>query len=363
MPGLSIARPPAEVVVTRDELPDLWAGAGSAAGWLACSPDGMVTVPLCLAELAELRDLTAEALACVGITRRDRVLVALNSDGAGVGVAWSEAASLVGGAACGIGPRAGPRLAAVLRMVGASTLVCTPSTARSLLVQTRRGAGRPADLGLDRLVLTGELVPDRAVRELAQGFAVRVDEVWCDPIFGAGLAFRPPGGASLAPVRPGVIELLPVRPRRAGRHGPLVEWTLAPSWCAALGGARIRTGLVGRASHGPGLPPARWTVGDHLLLRGRWISVRAIAAAVGPVGWTLVVERGLVHDQARLLVPRDAGVPVAAVRAALGGVSPVHIPVEPVACLPAAAVVDRRGRHLGQRAAVESGSPAARRRP
>lgn len=324
-----------------------------AGGWFVASAEGGLVLPLDPDERRMLREITAENLVSIGIREDDGVVAALNSDGAGVGVVWSEAASLVAHRSCAIGVRGGTRLSSILESLGATVLVSTPSFVRNLGVRTRQIGSDPREFGLRSIVLTGEIVADQQIRSIEEMFDARVAEVWSDPIFGAALAHRGPDDPVFSPVRPALVSTAPVssvdEPRGSGSR---VEWVVDPVWCRALEGVRIRTGFVGVDD--VALPTPTNTIGDHVLVRGRWLShshLTAVLAGMGVDRWQLEIGAGLGSDVATLRFEGDHR--ERDVRAATDLVSAVRIEVLPVptgSIGSSGRILDHRGQHLGLRA-------------
>lgn len=313
------------------------------------------------------RDITAETLATAGIDSDDRVIVALNADGAGVAVKWSEAASLIGQAAFLASPKDPARIAHLAGITRATTLVTTPTVAARLLRHCR-ASGWPAGWQIRRLFVTGEINTDRDLARLHAAFDAAVTEIWCDPIFGLALASRRcgTGQRDFIATRPNVLADIAIDPARCSGNR-LREWVVLPVWSAALRHHAVLTGVAGPEERGARLPRPCHTVGDHLLLRGRWIHAGRFAThlddALGEQGWSLVIERGLSGDRARLLTLRLSSSELAAVEDAMRRYVPVRIGRQTVSAseLPPQRILDFRGQHLGPRAAAPTRSVAGSR--
>ena len=286
---------------------------------------------------------SAVALEGVGIASQDKVLLAINNDGEGPGLVLTEAALEVAASATSHGPRGRMRLLRAIRELKPTTLVTTPCGAADFLARLHiEFLVDPQELGLRRLVLVGELTPARTYRHLADEFDVELRELWCDPTTGAALAHRDPDKeTSFTTVEPGAITLAPL--------GSFMEWTVdgTPS------------GWVAPTDAGELAAPTN-TVGDDVLVRGRWVSLRTIDQALrridGITGWTLEVARPGTLDQATLHVvlgrPTLLDNPMWAGRItdAIRGITPIHIGIEfhgDDHATPAR-VVDHRGHHLGE---------------
>jgi hypothetical protein len=326
------------------------ARADDRAGLLVCSADGELAVPLGRDGYRHAEEITAEVLDAAGVTASDSVVVALNNDGAGVGVRWALAASSIARSACAWGPRQLRRLLRLLHEVGADVLVTTPTLARRLLREARLADDQLAGQ-LRSLILVGP-VSDPHVTELRVGFGAIVREAWCDPIFGIGMAVRDPiAGGPFELVRPGLVDL--VRLDAGGSPAAVVEWVLSLGW-APWDGLGLRTGLVGPATGDGALHPPAWTVGDQILVRGRWLSLAVVEAALATIpiqplaAASLQVRRDLVGDRVELLVDGFDPAALAELRRILDASSPVHIElVASQAAAGAPRFVDHRRQHVG----------------
>jgi phenylacetate-CoA ligase len=352
------------------------AGAGiadprKARGLLLVSPDAGTVVPL--ADRAQAADVAAAALKLAGVGADDRLVIALNSDGEPTGALLAEVSAGLAAAAASTGPRGRLRLHAALVATAATALVITPTGAMDFLARLHlEFLLDPLDLGLDRIVLTGEIASQGTAAQLAAEFGAQVSWLYADPLTGLPVAAGEPGtgGRLLRPARDGLLALAPLgkdellaAPYPAG----LAEIILAPPWLAPdTGPALLRTGHVARVAGDdatpPGLVPApAHTVGGHICVRGRWIPVAKIASALtridGISGWELVVSRKGTLDSASLRVTfrRETLIHnpmwTSRIEQALAAITPVGIDVvidehasdetRPPA------VTDLRGHHLG----------------
>src|SRR5205085_1172328 len=121
--------------------------------------------------------------------------------------------------------------------------------------------------------------------------------------------------------------------------GGVYELVLHPTWSAALRDCTLRTGLVAEeADGGEGLPLPTGTIGDRVLVRGQWLSMRAVAGALrlidGIDAWGIEVRREGTLDQVTLAVaftrPSLAANPMwsGRLRDALYALTPVEITVD-----------------------------------
>ncbi|GAA2902209.1 hypothetical protein GCM10010517_68080 [Streptosporangium fragile] len=343
--------------LTRD---DLAAAGRTATGLLLVSPDCDSVVPA--GEEAGLTASCAAALRAAGVDGRDRVVAALSGDGQLAGPRWAQAAAEVAQAGASVGPRGRLRLHHALESLGATTLVITPTGAMDLLARLHlEFLLDPLDLGLRHVVLTGEIVSRRTMSHLAAEFAAKVTEVYSSPLTGAPLAWRPSESAPLTPLAPGAVRLASLEK----------DELLAPPYAAGpaeivVAGADpasvVRTGQVVRVSGGDAIPAPEHTVGDHVLVRGVWLSLNRIQRALGKIdgvsGWELGVSRQGTLDAAVLTVTfnRESLVrnPMwkTRIEQSLKALTPVAIAVqisERVSESGAPGVVnDARGHHLGR---------------
>jgi hypothetical protein len=345
---------------------------GGAQGAVSCSPAADVVVGLGADERSAAIKVTGEALVAAGVGPADRVLLALGLHGEGSGSLLAAAAGELAEATCVVEPRGRTRLLRAINAVAPTTLVVTPTGAMDLLARLHlEFLVDPEELGLERIVVVGELAPPATHRQLATEFAVDLRELWCDPVFGAALAVRDPArDRSFTPVHAEALGLAPLDRDElldSAEGGADVEWVLRPTWSSQLADVAIRTGLV--ASVAGGLPPTgdvalpapSATVGEHVLVRGRWLALvalqRALAGIDGVSGWSLQVSREGTLDQARLEVGLDRPSlldnPMWAARLAdaVRSVTPVAIPVEARSgddVVRGHEVVDRRPQHLGR---------------
>ncbi len=329
-------------MLDRDELGALARSLGDAQGWLTCSADGRLQIAMTVDDVHAARRITATCLRSAGVLDDDRVVVALNSDGAGVGVLWSEAAATICAAATATRPDGTRRLLGRLAAANATALVCTPTAARQLADVVEREPD--LDHTLRRIVLVGEIVGRTDAAEIASTLGCLVSEAWPDPVFGVALAWRDAlTGTAFRRVDPSLLDAEPIATSAA-------EWIVHPRWCEELHGISYRSGVVCASSDPAVLDKPRWTTGDHLLIRGRWFSCGSLERALDQLGvrrWQLRIRRAGPGEQIALVV--DERVPMSRVSAALGAVTPLrvevrqdHLPDE------APRLIDGRGHHLGQ---------------
>ncbi|GAB2807693.1 hypothetical protein GCM10022221_01210 [Actinocorallia aurea] len=338
--------------LTRQDL----TGGASARGLLLLSPDADVVAPLSPEDRAAALALTAETLAAAGVRSSDRLVVALNNDGELQGSSLAEAALPLVSAAASVGPRGRLRLHRALEQTRANVLVTTPSGAMDFLARLHlEFLLDPLDLELDRILLVGEIPSRNWLRQLEDEFEADVVQLFADPLFGVPIAHGP----GLTPVREGLIGLAPpAKDELVADHSGPAEIVVTPTWHATLGGAHLRTGWF---TGGGAAQPAH-TAGEHLLVRGRWLSLPRVTDVLSRIDgishWNLEVSREGTLDKAvlRVTFARDSLVrnPMWAGRTsqALVGVTPVSIEVavapEAVETPVPPTVTDLRGHHLGR---------------
>jgi phenylacetate-CoA ligase len=221
----------------------------------------------------------------------------------------------------------------------------------------------PMELDLERIVLVGEVGSPGTERRLADEFEARVTGVYCDPVFGVALAH---GLADAWQVTDPEVLGLGMLERDEGvdwrspsSEGRCAELVLRATWSPPLAERTLRTGQVVGAGKTTCL--FGHTVGDHVLVRGRWLSIpllrRALAGIDGIAGWRLAVARGdgtldkltvsLAFERPSLVEnPMWAG----RAREAIASITPIAFELETEVAegeVPAETIEDHRGHHLG----------------
>ncbi|WP_113699956.1 hypothetical protein, partial [Nonomuraea lactucae] len=284
----------------------------------------------------------------------------------------------VAAAAASVGPRGRMRLHHALSALKATTLVATPTGAMDLLARLHlEFLLDPLDLGLRNIVLTGEIASKRTMTHLADEFEASVCEVYASPFSGAALAWRASEGDPLTPLADGVLGLAaldkdePLPPRHAS--GP-AELVITLSGHSTLGDAVLRTGHVtrtGEGGEGAGVPAPEHTVGEHVLVRGVWLSLprlgRTLSKIDGVSRWELTVSRQGTLDSAVLTVTFSRASLVenpmwrSRIQEALRALTPISIGLQiapAVSETPSPGVLnDLRGHHLGRDRALVTPSP------
>ncbi|WP_017592456.1 phenylacetate--CoA ligase family protein [Nocardiopsis potens] len=345
-------------------------GGGGPGEVLLVSPDAETAVPLTAADRAAAVEVGAAVLARAGVGPGDRVAVALNGDGEQTGALVAEAAAAAGASAASLGPRGRMRLHRALESLAATVLVATPTGVLDLLARMHAEfLVDPLDLGLRRILLAGEITGEHVRRQLAAEFDAEVADLFVDPLLQVPVACRDGAGGGLHQPRPGLVEAAPPAEDellRAPYPAGTAELVTRPLWHSALAGAAVRTGFAAAVAEGADLVPVPGhTVGDRVLVRGRWLSLPRLERALAPIdgigSWELRVSRPGTLDTAALHVSftRESlvGNPMwtKRIEQALLAAAPVHIgvvtgPADPD--LPpgpaSGSLADERGHHLGR---------------
>lgn len=329
----------------------------NARGPLAVSSEGDLVVPL----PDDAVELAAATLRAAGVGPSDRVVVALNDDGEPSGSLIARAAASFAAASASVGARGRLRLHSALEAVGVTTLIITPTGAMDFLARLHlEFLLDPLDLELDHILLVGEIPSPNTAAQLAAEFEADVRELYADPFLGVPIASRRPSEKGLSPVRDGLLGLAPVD-KDVVLDAPY-EAGLAELVVFADGEVR-RTGHAVRLSGSEtGIPAPSHTVGSHVLVRGRWLSVPKLEAALSKIDglarWDLRLAREGTLDAAVLHVwfNRDTLVknPMwkGRIAQAIYALTPVSIEIavadEVVETRVPGTVTDARGHHLGR---------------
>ena len=220
----------------------------------------------------------------------------------------------------------------------------------------------PLDLELRLLVLTGEIADARTYAHLAKEFGAEVVELFTDPVTSVPVAHRRPARAEQLdrdPSRDAASGATVPESHRTKEVSPRSRWctTGTVRWPAsgsgpAMSGRHRRDGSVAAPTH---------TVGDLVLLRGRWLSVAALTKALRAIDgistWQLRIRRAGTLDAATVTVSFNRESLVTnqmwrgRIEQALSALTPVSIAIEVapdvVEEVTPPSVVDERGIHLG----------------
>jgi phenylacetate-CoA ligase len=325
------------------------------------------------ADLERLGDVSAATLGAAGVGPTDRVLVTLTSDGVAAGPLLTRAAVTLGATAGSVSARGRTRVIRALRSLRATTLITTPCGAADLLARIFIEFGlQPEDLGLERILVGGEIPSPGTLRQIGDEFDCDVRRLLLDPFTGAALA---QGVDQFELTDTGLVacavldrdDLAPVG--AGGMHEIVVR-------AGAEADAWLRSGeVVVGATAAETIPMTSHTVGDHVLGRGRWLSLpaidRALAGIDGIAGRQLDVSREGTLDRVVVVVTLDRPALVddamwaGRIREAIESVVPVRVETRAVGADGEGAdagdpVVDHRGHHLGIDRETVAGALAAR---
>jgi phenylacetate-CoA ligase len=200
-----------------------------------------------------------------------------------------------------------------------------------------------------------------------------VSYLYVDPVFGAGLAAGDAAdpAVGLDPVQPGLLSAAPLAEDRLLELGAeegrpedgRAELVLRPAWHSQFADTVVRTGeVVTLGPEAKGLPAPTHTVGDHLLVRGRWLALSRLRAALSKIDgigqWRLVVSREGTLDAVSLHVAFTRQTLIdnpmwrGRIADSLYSVTPIAVDVsiapEITNKVAAPVIEDRRGHHLGQ---------------
>lgn len=312
--------------------------------------------------------LAGAALRGCGLGKGDRVLVALEQPAAPSTVLLARAAAALVKSVGLSGARGRMRLLTAIRTMKPTTLIITPCGAADLLARLYMEFNvDPIDLGLERIIITGEIATAGLRKRLAREFEAEVSELYVDPFFGLPLAWR--AGGAWQPSGPGILALAAVDrdgilSDDLGADIGLAEIVVRPTFAPSLGEIALRTGTL-RASPASDAGLFDRSFGDYVLLRGRWISLAAVRKQLafidGVSGWTLQIDRGdRTLDAATLKIAFNRETLVknpmwlGRVKQALAAACPVSIVVETslgadIDGKPEGQVDDQRGHHVDLR--------------
>jgi hypothetical protein len=228
----------------------------------------------------------------------------------------------------------------------------------------------PFELGIEHIVLVGEVASTGAHKRLADEFESVVTDLYCEPIFGAALALRSKG--EMQSGEAGLLALASLTDDKVVSTGWTAnidtEIVLTLTQVEALKGFVVRTGQV--VSPNQTVNSFHHTIGDRLLARGRWIPLslmnKSLKLIDGLQGWQLQIERGegtLDRITLKMGLNRESLIenPMwgARIREAVIAVTPLKVTVEPYYLStddpqPQGLVVDLRDHHLGGGAGLQA---------
>jgi len=367
--------------LTRENLAALIPPDSLPSGFLLATNPGESFISISLDERADLIDQSAATLRAAGITSGNRAVLSLTSDGTLGGAQLAEALVRVGASAAVVGPRGRMRLLAAIRTLRPDVWLTTPTGALDFLARLYLEFNvDPVELDLAHILLVGEIGSPGTEHRLAAEFEAQVTGLYCDPIFGAALAHGREGRWQIQD--PAVLGFSDLESDtwsdawqgssdQAGQSGqsepadPLgveanpSELVLRPAWSKSLSEQTLRTGEVVGPTQDASL--FGQTVGEHILVRGRWLSIpllrRALLGIDGIAGWRLEISRGdgtldklilnLAFERASLVEnPMWAG----RAREAIASITPIAFEVATELArndTPSETIDDQRGHHLG----------------
>lgn len=352
---------------TRASLGELCLPAPSGGGWWLSAVPGEAAVPVSRDDSFELLARSSSTLQNAGLSAGDRVIASLSSDGDLTGAALARAAVEAGAEVVSVEPRGRMRLLATIRALRPNAWITTPCGALDFLARLYLEFNTdPLELDLEKIFLVGEIESPGTSRRLADEFESEVAQLYCDPFFGAALASSRGGASGWEATDPECLALGALgNDDDAGRapterKGEPAELLVRPHWSAALAEHTLRTGQgVGPDDTEPGL--FQHTVGEYLLVRGRWLSLprlrQVLAVLDGLAGFCLTVSRGDGTLDAVSLTLRfereslvDNPMWMGRAREAVAGATPLAVEITSELAAEGGAgeqIVDERGHHLG----------------
>lgn len=324
-----------------------------------CADPAECVLEISLDNKRALEDESARAWMALGIAASDRVLVSLAQQGVYPLACAAEVLAPLCRSVASTRPRGRLRLLRTIREFRPSVWVTTPCAALDFLARLYMEFNvDPFELGIEHIVLVGEIASPGTHKRLADEFEARVTDLYCDPLFGAALAVRPSGQATqvtsevFAIAKRGSDSLL------GGPDSP-GEIVLRFAMISGLASCLVRTGQLVDPDSQQGI--FHGTCGQHVLARGRWLSLAMLEQALklidGICHWQLQIERGdgtLDRMVLRVGLNRESLVenPMwkARIREALSSVTPVRVDID---CYllreddprPLSRVEDLRGHH------------------
>jgi len=324
-------------------------------------------VPLLASEVETMQSLSRRSFEKAGLAKNDRVLFAVSRPGSPAVELLAQAIAPSASGVALTGPKGRLRLLSTIRTLKPTMLVTTACGAADFLARLYMEFNvDPVELDLRKIVLVGEVASRGVAKRIGKEFEADLSEIYCDPIFGAALAWR--RGSAWEATEAGLLALADPAKDEIRAEQPIgggaaaLELVLRPAWSAALADAAIRTGEVVAGDPGDaGL--FNHTAGEHVLVRGQWISLpvlrKQLALIDGIAGWELAIDRGdRSLDSAVLKIRFERETLVSnpmwrgRIQQAVAAATPVHVDVatelaDPEASKPKEAVVDLRGHHLG----------------
>jgi hypothetical protein len=341
---------------SRTQLPDV----GGAGGLLFSGDPAEKPVPVSLQELADLRTLSALGWDHVGLKTTDRVLVSTASAGVFPVATNPEVLSPLCQSLGYANPQGRLRLLRTIKTIRPTVWVTTPCAALDFLARLYMEFNiDPFELGIEHIVLLGEIASAGTHKRLADEFEATITDVYCDPVFGCALSVGAGGQPRYTAERVYTLEALDHQ--GVSSDGKLAEIVLRFEQVSALGDLAIRSGQI--VAQQQTQNAFHHTIGQQVLARGRWLSLPLLAQALklidGITAWQLQVGRGegtLDRLELKVGLNRDTLIsnPMwqARIREAVASVTPLSVNIDCYLLLaddpaPKGLVDDRRGHHLG----------------
>lgn len=324
--------------------------------------DSLVAVSL--EELGLLRRYSTATWALAGIKSSDRVLVSTVQEGAfPVATAAEVIAPLCSGVTYA-NPRGRLRLLHTIKAFKPTVWVTTPCAALDFLARLYMEFNvDPFELGIEHIVLVGEVASPGAHKRLADEFESVVTDLYCEPLFGAALALRTKG--EMLTGEAGLLAFASLTEDSIvstdWNADVDTEIVLTLTQVDALKDFVVRTGHV--VSPDQTVNSFHHTIGDRLLARGRWIPLSLMSKSLklidGLQAWQLQIERGegtLDRITLKMGLNRESLIenPMwsARIREAIAAVTPLAVTVETYYLSaedpqPQGLVSDLRHHHLG----------------
>lgn len=307
-----------------------------------------------------------EALKGCQLGPHDRVLIAMEQPAAPSVALLARAAAPLVQTVGMTGVRCRMRLLSAIRSLKPNVLIITPCGAADFLARLYMEFNvDPVELGIERIIIGGEVATDGLRKRLGREFEAELSELYFDPFFGLPLAWRSGGaweaaGGTVALAATDRDEILS---ENLAADVADTEIVVRPHFCAALKDCVLRTGTM-RAPSKSDAGLFDRTFGEHVLLRGRWLSLNALRKQLslieGVSAWTLEIDRGdRTLDAATLKIGFNRETLVknpmwaSRVNQAVAAACPVSVVVETsfageIDGKPRGTIVDLRGQHSEQ---------------
>jgi hypothetical protein len=320
-------------------------------------------VAISLEELGLLRSYSSATWALAGVKSSDRILVSTVQEGGFPVATAAEVVAPLCSAVTYANPRGRLRLLHTIKTFKPTVWVTTPCAALDFLARLYMEFNvDPFELGIEHIVLVGEVASTGTHKRLADEFESVVTDLYCEPLFGAALALRTKG--EMQSGEDGLLAFASLNDDTiisTGWNANIdTEIVLTLTQVDALKGFVVRTGHV--VSPDQTVNSFHHTIGDRLLARGRWISLPLMSKSLklidGLQGWQLQIERGegtLDRITLKMGLNRESLIdnPMwkARIREAIAAVTPLAITVETYHLSaedpqPEGFVIDLRDHHL-----------------